>query len=119
MDVLRQERALQFNHHLVAYIAAEYPRHFSRLGADGTWAFVERAIEGAARLGITTAGAVGARAELWLIYGESLERAPDREWARNILAHKELPAHIKVEAIQNRLQEKTGGRALVVFAGAP
>lgn len=118
LDVFREARARQFRDQLVSYIAAEYPRHFDRLGAEGTRAFVERSIESAARLGITIEGSVGALAELWLVYGEALERAPDREWAQNILAHKELPAYIKIEAIQGRIYEKTGGRAMVVFAGS-
>ena len=100
------------------YIAAEYPRHHVRLGADGVRAFVERSMESARRLGITREGAVGALTELRLVYGDDLERAPDRQWARNILAHGELPDYIKVEAVQNRLQEKTDGFALVVFDGA-
>jgi hypothetical protein len=102
----------------VDYIASEHPRHCSALGIDGTNDFVERSMRAAALLGITLEGAVAALIELWLLYGESLERAPDREWAGNILAHKELPDYIKVEAVQNRIQEKTGGRSMIVF-GAP
>ena len=118
LDVFREARAQEFRDQLISYIAAEYPRHVERLGAQGTRAFVERSIESAARLGITVAGSVGALAELWLVYGEALERAPDREWAQNILAHKELPAYIKIEAIQSRIYEKTGGRAMIVFDGS-
>ena len=118
MDAFRHARLRDFVRDMTDYIAAEYPRHHVRLGADGVRAFVERSMESARRLGITREGAVGALTELRLVYGDDLERAPDRQWARNILAHGELPDYIKVEAVQNRLQEKTDGFALVVFDGA-
>ena len=117
IDAFRHARIQGFIRRMTDYIAVEYPRHQARLGADGTRAFVERSMEAAKRMSITLEGAVGALTELRLVYGDDLERAPDRLWARNILAHKELPDYIKVEAVQNRLQERTEGFALVVFDG--
>jgi hypothetical protein len=111
----RRARVAQFVDTLVAYLAVEYPIHCERLGKGEIRGFVERSMSAAALLGIDTEGAIGVLTELRLVYGENLERAPDREWARNILAHKTLPGYIKVEAVQNRLSEKTGGRVLVPF----
>jgi len=113
----RRIRLNRFIEDMLGYLAAEYPVHFEQQGPDAIRALIERTIESAAGIGVTTLGAVGVLIELRLVYGENLERAPDREWARNILAHKKLPGYIKVEAVQNRLSEKTGGRVLVAFPG--
>jgi len=117
MDDFRRIRLNRFIGDMVAYLAAEYPLHFEQHGPDAFRALVERTIEAAGQIGVTTQGAIGVLTELHLVYGENLERAPDREWARNILAHKMLPGYIKVEAVQNRMSEKTGGRVLVAFPG--
>lgn len=114
LSMFRQLRVAGFIDNLVAYFAGEYPSHAARLGAEGLRTLVERSIEAADTLGIRLEGAVGAFIELKLIYGENLERSPDREWARNILAHPTLPDYIKVGAVQDRLSERAGGRVLVV-----
>jgi hypothetical protein len=121
--VIRESQLAQFRHvriqkfvdEIVDYITAEYPTQCGRLTIDERRAFVDRSIAAAARLNIDTEGAIAVFTELRLVYGENFERAPDREWARNILAHPRLPGHIKVEAVQNRMSEKTGGRVLVPF----
>ena len=115
MAHFRHVRMQKFVDNMVDYIAAAYPTHCERLQKNEIRAFVDRSIAAAARLGVNTEGAIGVLTELRLVYGEELERAPDREWALNILAHRRLPGHIKVEAVQNRLSEKTGGRVLVPF----
>lgn len=112
---LSSSRVQKFGDDLVDYLAAEYPTHCSRLDPAQIRAFVERSIAAAANLGVDTEGAIAVFTELRLVYGEDLERAPDREWARNILAHKQLPGYIKVEAVQTRLSERTAGRVLVPF----
>lgn len=100
-------------HDLVLYIEAEYPTHYQHLGREGTREFVIRALANATRMGIELEGAAGVLIELWLMFGEQFERAPDRVWARKILAHPRLPDFVRVETVQNRLLEKTGGRVLV------
>lgn len=112
---LGSRRIQKFGDELVDYLSAEYPIHCSRLDKTQIRAFVERSITAGAQLGVDTEGAIAVLTELRLVYGEDLERAPDREWARNILAHKQLPGHIKVEAVQTRLSEKTAGRVLIPF----
>lgn len=114
LSMFRQLRIAGFVDNLLSYLAGEYPRHADRLGTEGLRELVERSIEAAAMLGIHLEGAIGAFIELRLLYGEDLERAPDREWARNILAHPTLPDYIKVGAVQDRLSERAGGRVLVV-----
>jgi hypothetical protein len=114
LAAFRQSRIRGFADDMAAYIAREYPTHHARLGAVGTLAFVERSIEAARQLGIETRGSVAVLTELRLVYGENLERAPSRQWARNILAHRTLPDYIKVGAVQDRLSEETGGRVLIV-----
>jgi hypothetical protein len=98
---------------MINYITSEYPQHCGRLGPDGTRAFVERCVEAAMRLGMETEGGIGGLIELRLLYGEDLEHAPERVWARNILAHTRLPDHIRIETVRNRLSELTGGLVLV------
>jgi hypothetical protein len=115
MALFRRAGRQTFADDMVNYLVAEYPAHCAGLTRAEIRAFVERSIDAAAKLRITTEGAVGVLIELRLVYGENLERAPDREWARNILKHERLPGHIKVEAVQNRLLESTGGRLLVPF----
>jgi hypothetical protein len=119
LAVFRQDRIRSFVDEMVAYIAREYPTHHARLGEAGTRAFVERAMDAARALRIQTQGAVGALVELRLMFGEQLERAPDRQWARKILAHKTLPDYIRVGAVQDRMSERTGGRVLVVHQEEP
>jgi hypothetical protein len=114
LEIFRGARVEGFIRSLVAYLTGEYPAHCARLGSDGTRAMVERSLEAARPLGIRNEGALGVFVELRLVYGDNLERAPDREWARNILAHRTLPDYIKVGAVQDRLSERTGGRVLVM-----
>jgi hypothetical protein len=118
LQVFRDERTRSFVADLVAYLTAEYPSHVARLGEAGTRAFVERTLEAARDLRIQTQGAIGALAELRLMFGEHLERAPERQWARKILAHQTLPDYIRVGAVQDRLSERTGGRVLLVHEEA-
>lgn len=113
IESLRLARIRRFVDDMVAHIAAEYPTHYGRMGLVETRAFVERSIQAAGKMRIETMGSVGALTELRLIYGDNLERAPDREWARNILAHRTLPDYIRVGAVQDRLSERAGGRTLV------
>ena len=110
---LRQARIDAFVHDMVRYIAADYPTHYRHLGPDGTREFVIRTLASATRMGIELEGAAGVLIELWLMFGEQFERAPDRVWARKILAHPRLPDFIRVETVQDRLLAKTGGRVLV------
>jgi hypothetical protein len=112
---LRRVRIQHFVDAMVEYLTGEYPTQCAALGAREVRAFIERTIAAGARIGVDTEGAIGVLTELRLVYGEQFERAPDREWALNILAHQRLPGYIKVEAVQNRLSEKTGGRSLVEF----
>jgi hypothetical protein len=111
--VFRQARIDAFVHDMAHYIAAEYPTHYQHLGPAGTREFVLRTLASATQLGIELEGAAGVLIELWLMFGEQLERSPDRVWARKILAHPRLPDFVRVETVQNRLLEKTGGRVLV------
>lgn len=113
MAAFRESRVGDFVDGMTHYLATEYPRHWDRLGEVGMRSFVERSVATAAGMGIRLEGAVGALIELWLVYGERFERSPEREWVRNILAHPRLPDHVKVEAIQDRLDARTGGRVLV------
>lgn len=116
MAQLRHVRIQRFIDAMVDYLTGEYPAQCAALDAHELRAFVDRSIAAGARIGVDTEGAIGVLTELRLVYGEQLERAPDREWALNILGHQRLPGYIKVEAVQNRLSERTGGRTLVVFS---
>jgi hypothetical protein len=114
LAIFRQASIQRFIGNLLAFLAAEYPGHLARFKPAEARAFVEASIVAAQQFRIQTQGSVGAFIELRLIYGENLERAPDRQWARNILAHPTLPDYIKVGAVQDRLSERAGGRVLVV-----
>lgn len=114
LEIFRRARIDGFIGGLVTYLIGEYPSHCARLGRAGTRAMVERAIEAARPLNIHNEGALGVFIELRLVYGDDLERAPERQWARNILAHRTLPDYLKVGAVQDRLSERTGGRVLIM-----
>jgi len=111
----RAIRIKRFVEQMLRYLLAEYPVHCRAMKRSQLREFVHRSIEAATAMGIDTEGATGVLTELRLVYGENFERAPDRLWIRNILAHRRLPGYIKIEAVQNRLSEKTGGRTLVLF----
>jgi len=115
---LRQSRSKRFVDQMVRYLRAEYPVHCRDMARFELRDFVDRSIEAATAIGVDTEGAMGVLTELRLVYGENFERAPDRVWIRNILAHQRLPGYLKIEAIQNRLSEKTAGRVLVPFPPA-
>jgi len=108
----------RFVDQMARYLAAEYPLHCRDTTRVELHEFVDRSVRAAVAMGIDTEGAMGVLAELRLVYGESFERAPDRAWIRNILAHRRLPGYVKIEAIQDRLSEKTAGRVLVPFPPA-
>jgi len=115
LALFRGARIKRFVDDLVRHLAAEYPLHCNGMKKSAIREFVHRTLSAAAKLRIDTEGAIAVLAELRLIYGENFERAPDREWIRNILAHSTLPGYLKVEAVQDRLSEKTEGRVLVPF----
>ena len=114
IEALGRARIAGFTDQMVAYIRREYPHHQLSQAMPQTRAFVESAIVSARQLRISSSGALAVLIELRLLYGDNLERAPDRAWARNILAHPTLPDHIRVGTVQERLSERTGGRTLVV-----
>ena len=114
----REIRIKRFVDQMVRYLAEEYPIHCRDMTRPELRDFVHGSVRAAAAMGIDTEGATGVLTELRLVYGENFERAPDRVWIRNILAHRRLPGYIKIEAVQHRLSEKTGGRTLVPFPPA-
>lgn len=115
MTVFRDARVAAFINDMSGYLARAYPQQTARMGRAGTKEFVRRCVRSASALDIRLEGAIGALIERWLVYGERFERAPDREWAGNILAHPRLPDHVKVSAIQDRLDARSGGRVLVEY----
>jgi hypothetical protein len=115
LAVFRQARVRAFVDRMTGHLATEFPTLFDRQGKERTRAFVERSVASAAELGIKREGAVGALIELWFVYGERFERAPAREWARHMLTHPRLPDYIKIEAIQERFDQASGGRVLVSY----
>jgi len=81
-------RIKRFVEQIVRYLVAEYPVHCRDMKRSQVREFVHRSIQAATAMGINTEGAIGVLTELRLVYGESFERAPDRVWIRNILAHR-------------------------------
>ena len=118
LELFRQARVEQFIGDTVDYLATEFPKHIARLGRTAATDFVRRSLDAAAALRFENEGAIVALIELWLVYGEQLERAPRREWARNILAHPRLPDTTRIDTIRDRLDEATDGRVLVVYSPA-
>lgn len=114
LAAFQQARTQGFVDHMLVHLANEYPRNFSQLAPDQARALIDRTLVAAAQWGIKTQGAIGVLAELRLVYGEKLERAPDRQWAMNLLAHPTLPDYIKVGAVQERLSQRAGGRVVVM-----
>jgi hypothetical protein len=87
------------------------------MGEAGTRELTDRTLRAAANHGIENSGGILVLLDLQLQYGERFERSPDAEWARNMLAHPSLPGHIKMAAIQDRFDARTGGRKLVPQGG--
>lgn len=119
LDALRRGLLESFVPETASYLCAEYPRHFAQMGHAGMLAFVERGLGAARALRFESKGAIVALLELWLVYGERLERAPRREWAQNILSHPRLPEAVRIDAVRDRFEELTAGRVLVVHGPQP
>ncbi len=114
---LSAEQVRRFEDRMERYIAAEHPDRYRALGEHGTRRLIRYGIATGARRGIDTEGAVGVLIELMLELGERFERSPDRAWIEEILAHPALPGQVKVIAIRERSNARTGGRRLVPARG--
>lgn len=99
---------------MVDRIKIRFPSSFERRGETGVREFIRHAIATGAQHQMTTCGAVGVLIELMLQYGEKLENSPDPSWAWKILAHPDLPAHLKVDTIRDRFDPLLQGRTIVV-----
>jgi hypothetical protein len=106
-------RALNFADDMVQAVASHFSRQYARLGADETRALVHRTMARGAQHRIVTRGAIAVFIELVLEFGEQFKMSPDREIALKLLAHPTLPGQVKVQAMQDRLTARTGGRALI------
>lgn len=116
MAVFRAAAEERFAERLRAYIAEEYPERYRALGEDGTRKLVRKGFEAAARYGIDTEGATAVLVELMIVFGERLERSPERAWAETILTLPDIPGQVKVSAVSQRFAEATGGRRLVMVS---
>jgi len=125
MLVIRQAQMRRFSEaaleslerRLKEHIRLEWPARFEQLGDAGSGALASRVTRRAEKCGIENSGGILVLLELWLQYGEGFERSPDAEWARNMLRHPSLPGHVKMAAIQDRFDARTGGRKLVPQGG--
>lgn len=119
MRVLALERKDEFEELMLRRIKAEFPERSGDFAPDELRAFLRRAGEAAARLGVVMPDARAAFVELVLEYGEAFERAPERGRIHKILQHPSLPGDVKVFAIQDRIARQTSGRRLVLFHPEP
>lgn len=107
-----QHRA-EFVDRLVPHLSASYPSWYKSLEAEDARAFVERAIDAGASVGVRGQWAVGTLIELMIEFGETFERSPDRDWATTLLAHPALPDRLKLTMLSERLRARTGGCRVV------
>ena len=115
MEVFRRQAVDRFVERMVQHVAREFPDRYAALGEAETEDFVRTAIKRAAKYRIEHEGAVAVYIELMLEFGEGFERAPNREWAGNILANVELPGVKRIDMIRERFSVATRGRRIVAF----
>ena len=115
LEAFRAESSRTFRLRLIAHVRENYPEVYAEWNDAGTASFIDRLVSKARTNRVDAEGAVIILLELMLEYGEEFQRSPEREWARNLLAHRSLPAHIKMEAIRDRFADRADGRRLVAF----
>jgi hypothetical protein len=114
LDVLAVDQRKRFLARMVTWIATEHANRHDEWGEQGTVRFVQSGIEKAASYGILTEGAIAVMLELMIEVGLDFERAPDRKWIHNMLAHRAMPGFMKMDVIRERIQSCTQGRTIVI-----
>lgn len=116
MESLRRAARARLADTISSYLRQHYPDACAALGDEGRLrAFVVRGLDRGHEHGIDTAGAAMVYLELLVQFGEDFQRSPLQPWARNILAHPDLPGPVKAEALRDRHFDETRGRVLVAF----
>ena len=113
LAVFERDARRAFEDRLVSVVASEYPPSYEVLGEPETRQLIGRAIALGEANRIVTEGGVTALTGLMIQFGETFERSPDRDWAREILAHPKLPGRLKVDLLLERMAGRTQGRVVV------
>jgi len=118
LTVFERDARRAFEDRLVSIVASEYPPSYEVLGEPGTRQLIRRAIALGEANRIVTEGGVTALTGLMIQFGETFDRAPDRDWAREILANPNMPGRLKVDLLLERMAGRTQGRVVVAEHGA-
>jgi hypothetical protein len=113
MAVFQRASKARFEAGVVHHLAHKYPKLVAALGEEGTLNFIRRTTAAAHANRIFAEGAIAIYIDLVIEYGEQFERAPDRTWARKILAHPKLPDHIRMDTISEKFASRADGRIVV------
>lgn len=116
LEALNAAKLQRFEERMAQYVAAEYPRRYASLMEEGTRRLIRNGIEFGTHHGIETEGALAVLIELMVEFGMQFERSPDRAWAERMLALSSIPGPIKVAAIRERFDERTGGRRILIVS---
>ena len=119
LEVFRRRELDRVVDELAAHFQTIFPEQVAALGdADDLRGLCRRTVARAAEHGIDTKGGLVVLGELWIQFGEGLERSPLREWTLNILDTPRLPGELKAETIRDRYRALTGGRVVTVTTAA-
>lgn len=110
---LREARRRDFVDRLIPRMAAEYPTAHASLQDAGIRKIIERALSTGEVYGIVTEGGVTSVAGLMIQYGETFERSPDREWARQTLADARSHESLRMDLLVERMASRARGRVIV------
>jgi hypothetical protein len=109
LAIFEEEALATFREEAALHLQDQHPEACEELGSAGLDAVVREALAEAMSKGIETRGAALSFIELRLMFGKDFELSPDRKWAEKILAHPTLPDYCKLEAIRERMMERTSG----------
>lgn len=118
MAVFQKQSERDFEERMIRYIADGFPHWFAEIGEDGAREYIRSAIASGALLGLVSNMAVGLFITLKLEFGETFERSPEREWAREMLRRPNLPGDTRMVEVAKRLISGTNGNRIVAQPAA-
>ncbi|MDX2152987.1 MAG: hypothetical protein SFV54_19750 [Bryobacteraceae bacterium] len=112
-SVFAAEKLRQFEARIATKLRREYPKRFGDSTSEEMAGFYTAVMARASEWRINGEGATTVLFELCAEYGLRFERAPDAAWAETILAHPQLPDHIRVSVVRDRFWGRQQGREIV------
>jgi hypothetical protein len=95
------------------HLAEAYPSWSVALSEPDARAWVAQAVEFGEQSGVRSAQALATLVELLVEFGDGFANSPDAGWARDLLAHPNLPDRLKVTLLSERMRARSAGRRVV------